>query len=371
MDGNDVPPPLPPRPLPPRPGRAVRVHSIGSLQADTRPNDYIDTSSIKLSNDSSMKLLQKTVDKLPLKSKPKIAQQSSELTENITNEARECFQTKKRIHTLPLDTHSLTLSPEEVEVPPLPPRTHLLHNLRSNTYSNGDRFKHHHLPPAPNPPVSSSNTTQGEGSVHHHWMPPAPPRQQSMHRSKSLQPAVMIVLDTRSGLSSLVPSVHKKRQIVQQIPLQLPIAQQPKPANVSIALNEPGSTTNNIICSQCGQCRCSSCTGDRKLPEHWLCEGSCRCSADSVIDIITCMFCVKSLFKKCFSEVDTRNVHPCSCTDEPNCCLRWAALGALSLCLPCLCCYWPLQGCAAAATACYNCYCCRQRGCNCDKTQKI
>lgn len=361
MDGHGIPPPLPDRP-----GRAVRVHSISSLHADTEPNDYIDSTALKPRRDEPLKPPSKT-EKASL-TLMQLRQQTSEHSDNITNETKERFQAKKKSHTLPLDLRSLTPSAGDLRAPPLPPRTHLVHSSRLNTHPS-DGGEHQRLSPAPSLPVSHSSV-RGDAGKHCQWkMPPVPLAQ---GRSRSLQPAVVIMCESHSGLSALIPSVrHTRRfdtqlQQLQQRSAGTPITRQPNSHDLTMTLNQSGTVTNSIICSQCGQCRCSSCTGDRKLPEHWLCEGNCRCSADSVIDTVTCMCCVKSLFKKCFDNPDGRRAHPCACTSTADCCMRWAALSTLSLCLPCLCCYWPLQGCAAAATACYNCRFCRRSGCNCD-----
>ncbi|NXD37356.1 SPY3 protein, partial [Copsychus sechellarum] len=100
-----------------------------------------------------------------------------------------------------------------------------------------------------------------------------------------------------------------------------------------------------LRCEACGRCRCPRCTAARGLPSCWLCNQRCLCSADSLLDYGTCLCCVKGLFYHCSTDdEDTCADEPCSC-GPGACCARWAAMSALSLLLPCLCCYFPTLGC--------------------------
>uniref|UniRef100_A0A803VHS8 Sprouty RTK signaling antagonist 3 n=1 Tax=Ficedula albicollis TaxID=59894 RepID=A0A803VHS8_FICAL len=100
-----------------------------------------------------------------------------------------------------------------------------------------------------------------------------------------------------------------------------------------------------LRCEACGRCRCPRCTAARSLPSCWLCNQRCLCSAESLLDYGTCLCCVKGLFYHCSTDdEDTCADEPCSC-GPGSCCARWAAMSALSLLLPCLCCYFPTLGC--------------------------
>ncbi|XP_032235224.2 uncharacterized protein LOC116617004 [Nematostella vectensis] len=65
------------------------------------------------------------------------------------------------------------------------------------------------------------------------------------------------------------------------------------------------------------------------------------------VECATCVCCVKGAIYHCTKDTETEGEmadQPCAC-EGPYCFIRWTILGALSLCLPCLCLYLPLQGC--------------------------
>jgi hypothetical protein len=138
------------------------------------------------------------------------------------------------------------------------------------------------------------------------------------------------------------------------------------------------STTNGnsgnldtIYCSRCGKCRCKACTQPRELPDTWVCGQ--HLSADNVVDVCSCLCCVKCVFYHLFkdSELDddvTSAADPCACCDRRHCCGRWSCIALMSLCLPCLWCYPPLRCAVAVLTDCYN--CCHRQGCRCRRERK-
>ena len=126
--------------------------------------------------------------------------------------------------------------------------------------------------------------------------------------------------------------------------------------------------TDSIICPQCNKCRCDSCTQPRPLPSRWLCDNKFECSFPRGVECISCVCCVRAVFYYCCwdsegEEGGSVSDDPCACCERPHCCKRWTCLGAFTLCLPCLCLYWPLRGLQAMCTSCYN--RCQQRGCTC------
>lgn len=146
---------------------------------------------------------------------------------------------------------------------------------------------------------------------------------------------------------------------------------------------EPGNARTydpaglSIICDFCGRCRCESCREPPPLPSKWLCDNTCLCSAETVLDYASCLCCVKGLFYHCVdggsgggvaSSMDGEAAT--SCADEPCSCTgnrtasRWACLGALALVMPCLLCYWPLRGCVTLCEACYARH--AAQGCRCN-----
>ena len=140
--------------------------------------------------------------------------------------------------------------------------------------------------------------------------------------------------------------------------------------------NEHGrhSTAESIICHRCGRCKCHQCTQHRELPSTWICNNKCRCSAIDMVEYCSCVCGVKAMFYHCTNDSDGdfgESDDPCGCYEQTHCCKRWTTMGLLSICFPCLCCYWPLRCAVAACTACYN--RCRRRGCHCrkDKCQNM
>jgi len=93
------------------------------------------------------------------------------------------------------------------------------------------------------------------------------------------------------------------------------------------------------VCRRCGRCRCGDCAAAE--------QSSTLRRARSVIDVVSCMCCVRSVFYHCLKddagdELDCSD-EPCACTGRPRCAARWAVMGALLPCLPCLCVYLPLR----------------------------
>ncbi|GAB0089991.1 Protein sprouty [Sergentomyia squamirostris] len=136
-----------------------------------------------------------------------------------------------------------------------------------------------------------------------------------------------------------------------------------------------GDSLNSITCPQCNRCRCEECQRPRQLPSRWVCDKTCLCSAETVIDYASCLCCVKALYYHCSKdhEMDNGEGDSISCADDPCSCLphrrptRWGCLAALSLVLPCLWCYWPMRGCVAACAKCYARH--ARHGCRCPRSK--
>jgi len=161
-----------------------------------------------------------------------------------------------------------------------------------------------------------------------------------------------------------------------EAPLPRPTSTLPTlPLNSSIRSDQ----SDSIICRECGKCRCEACRAPRKLPEYWLCGNACVCSSETVVDTISCMCCVKTMFYHCGKDCyldestveDSTNAfdRPCSCSGE-HACARWSFMGVLGMILPCLWCYLPLKGCAKVTQSIYQ--RCTATGCRCvDSTQNL
>ena len=93
------------------------------------------------------------------------------------------------------------------------------------------------------------------------------------------------------------------------------------------------------MCRRCGRCRCRDCAAAE--------QSSALRRARSAVNIVSCMCCVRCLFYHCLKddagdELDCSD-EPCACSERPHCAARWAVMGALVPCLPCLCLYVPLR----------------------------
>lgn len=147
----------------------------------------------------------------------------------------------------------------------------------------------------------------------------------------------------------------------------------PAPGHAALTAGLTANGQPSITCPVCERCRCEGCQRPRQLPSRWLCGKSCLCSAESVLDYATCLCCVKALFYHCSKdhEIDNENGNSISCADDPCSCLphrrttRWGCLGALSIFLPCLACYWPMRGCISLCASCYASH--SRKGCRCDQ----
>lgn len=129
-----------------------------------------------------------------------------------------------------------------------------------------------------------------------------------------------------------------------------------------IVLGGDASLANPILCPRCGVCRCEQCQSPRPLPQTWVCNKTCLCSAESIIDYASCLCCAKALFYHCArdNDMDCDDGTGTPCVDNPCSCgpykrtQRWGWLGALSIVLPCLWCYWPMRGCIKLCEKCYS-----------------
>ncbi|KAJ8368674.1 hypothetical protein SKAU_G00087020 [Synaphobranchus kaupii] len=108
--------------------------------------------------------------------------------------------------------------------------------------------------------------------------------------------------------------------------------------------------------------RCVYCRSVFSASENG--RGRCRDAPDPALRCLrqwTCVWCAESLLYHCASDSEGEFWEPCSCDDSPGgrphplCCARWAALLALSLFVPCMCCYLPLHACLHCGESCGCC----------------
>ncbi|XP_028680809.1 sprouty-related, EVH1 domain-containing protein 3 isoform X1 [Erpetoichthys calabaricus] len=89
-------------------------------------------------------------------------------------------------------------------------------------------------------------------------------------------------------------------------------------------------------------------------------RGQCQDAPDPMqhcIHQLSCMWCAESMLYHCMSDSEGEFSDPCSCEDttHPHFCARWLALVALSLLVPCMCCYLPLRACLRCGEKCGCC----------------
>ncbi|XP_046574099.1 protein sprouty homolog 2-like [Haliotis rubra] len=205
-----------------------------------------------------------------------------------------------------------------------------------------DSLRPHTLPALKHAPI-----TTGGGSVHSH--PQAPSQ-----RGPATQPV---------RITSIRPPLNSN--VISSQPSSVPPPLKKEPIEI-----DGDNHTESIICNKCGKCRCGACTEPRDLPSRWLCGDKCEISLEKGVDFCTCFCCVKTVFYHCGSQDEETGracyEDPCACCgDAPHCIKRWTCMTLMSLCLPCLWCYWPARGCMRGCTMCYN--KCRKKGCQCSR----
>ncbi|XP_077578931.1 sprouty-related, EVH1 domain-containing protein 3 [Stigmatopora nigra] len=108
--------------------------------------------------------------------------------------------------------------------------------------------------------------------------------------------------------------------------------------------------------------RCVYCRSVFSASENG--RGRCRDAPDPALRCLrqwTCVWCAESLLYHCASDSEGEFWEPCSCDESmggrphPLCCARWLALLALSLFVPCMCCYLPLRACLRCGERCGCC----------------
>ncbi|CAJ1064967.1 sprouty-related%2C EVH1 domain-containing protein 3 [Xyrichtys novacula] len=124
------------------------------------------------------------------------------------------------------------------------------------------------------------------------------------------------------------------------------------------------SPDDDSPCPQASSCssRCVYCRSVFSTSENG--RGRCRDAPDPALRCLrqwTCVWCAESLLYHCMSDSEGEFWEPCSCDDSlgghphPLCCARWLALLALSLFVPCMCCYLPLRACLRCGERCGCC----------------
>lgn len=208
---------------------------------------------------------------------------------------------------------------------------------------------------------------------------PQPQRFTNSSNSTSTVSGVNIRVTSEStggstNVTGFASSRQTTRPIVNNVVLKQPISNQNlKKVNINtpIELENPDGAIHgdSVICSRCGKCKCAACRENRELPSWWLCGKKFEISAKSAVNMCTCVCCVKGIFYHYSKDYQQDSMdgmcsdEPCAGCERPQCLKRWACMALLSLCLPCLCIYWPAQCALVCCTACYN--GCTSRGCKC------
>ncbi|XP_061406114.1 sprouty-related, EVH1 domain-containing protein 2-like isoform X3 [Lethenteron reissneri] len=146
-----------------------------------------------------------------------------------------------------------------------------------------------------------------------------------------------------SGRFGKVPAAHHPQQL-QLCEQQLPQQQQ--------AREEEG------VAGGGGVLRCKYCRAAFDPPGNR--RGGCPDAPDPArrcVTALSCMCAAESMLYHCMADPEGNYSDPCSCETggHERFGLRWAALVALSLLVPCLCLYPPLQGCYTCGKVCGCC----------------
>ncbi|EDW17933.2 LOW QUALITY PROTEIN: uncharacterized protein Dmoj_GI12961 [Drosophila mojavensis] len=203
------------------------------------------------------------------------------------------------------------------------------------------------------------------------FAPPAPPRLgfAATAAAGQMQPPITKQPGSKEHMQELLQQHQLQQQQQQQQQQMLPGSG--GQLGASIVMGGDPSLLNPIVCPRCGLCRCEQCQSPRPLPQTWVCNKTCLCSAESIIDYASCLCCAKALFYHCArdNDMDCDDGTGTPCVDNPCSCgpykrtQRWGWLGALSIVLPCLWCYWPMRGCIKLCEKCYARF--AGRGCRC------
>ncbi|KAJ8407087.1 hypothetical protein AAFF_G00287630 [Aldrovandia affinis] len=177
---------------------------------------------------------------------------------------------------------------------------------------------------------------------------------------------------SRSSTRTSASSASSEQRLLENPPSERIIRAQPKPPDAKAEELKPFAeelAKHTYRCEDCGKCRCEECTCPRALPSCWVCGRRCVCSAQNLLDYGTCVCCVKCLFYHCSSDdEDVCADKPCSC-GQSHCCVRWSAMGVLSVFLPCLLCYLPAKGCLRLSQCCYDRV--KRPGCRCKNANVV
>uniref|UniRef100_A0A8C9R497 Protein sprouty homolog 2 n=1 Tax=Scleropages formosus TaxID=113540 RepID=A0A8C9R497_SCLFO len=191
--------------------------------------------------------------------------------------------------------------------------------------------------------------------------------------ASSTQSTSTVGSDSRSVARLSSGSTSSGQRLLESSPAQEAVGTQPKSLGTkveelkSFSAPEPGG--HNCRCEDCGRCTCTDCTRPRVLPSCWVCDRRCICSAQTLVDYATCVCCVKCIFYHCSSDdEDVCADDPCSCS-QSRCCIRWTAMGFLSLFLPCMLCYLPARGCLQLCQGCHDRL--KRPGCRCRSTDTV
>ncbi|XP_072114851.1 protein sprouty homolog 2 [Mobula birostris] len=210
------------------------------------------------------------------------------------------------------------------------------------------RSQHHHAHSSLRAPLIRSTSTVSTGS------------RSSTRTSTSSTSSDQRLL----GPASSLPPGHVSDRIIRV---------QPKPEFKSDELKplEREEFGKHIYrCEDCGKCKCEECTCPRTLPSCWFCDKRCLCSAQNTVEYGTCVCFVKCVFYHCsnYDEEDNCADNPCSCS-QSHCCVRWSAMGLMSLLMPCLWCYLPAKGCLKLCQGCYDRV--NRPGCRCRNSNTV
>lgn len=190
---------------------------------------------------------------------------------------------------------------------------------------------------------------------------------------RSPHPTVHLIRSANDLAETAVPNVVDSDGVASAEPLEAPNAEKlglvprlrrfVRRARRSATDHEPGDCKGRAVCRRCGQCCCPECSRSSAAFQCCGCERDC--SAESAVDVCSCMCCVRPIFYHCLKDENGEedcSEEPCSCCGRPHCALRWTIMALLVPCLPCLSCYLPLRCLLRSCRACFG-----GPGCRCPR----
>ncbi|XP_016061943.1 PREDICTED: sprouty-related, EVH1 domain-containing protein 3 [Miniopterus natalensis] len=184
-------------------------------------------------------------------------------------------------------------------------------------------------------------------------------RQETPPTTAAAAAAPMVTVESASGFGPVTPP-QRRRSSAQSYPPLLPLTGFPEPSEPPAGAGGPGWGSRGYEdyrrTGLPAPLTLSTCVV--RFAKTGALRGGGRCAEAPdpgrlLVRRLSCLWCAESLLYHCLSDAEGDFSDPCACEPgHPRPAARWAALAALSLAVPCLCCYAPLRACHWVAARC-------------------